>query len=139
MITKEKHFVDGDLHFSATYDKPLRYSVYEKNYMENLDSGIHLSGNSFRRIPPPDPAAGRYLMEALEPCLVETIDSLLLNGHPVFHIPINPDAYWDVSDMLLANFASLPVEGQPAMVQLTAPLATRSSALMTCATARTLP
>ena len=41
---------------------------------------------NYRRIPPSDPARGRYRWELLEPCMAQTVRTLLLAGVPVYFV-----------------------------------------------------
>ena len=73
---------------------------------------------NYRRIPPPDPEAGRYRMETLEPCLVQTIDRLLEKGTPVYYIEDRSPPFWKSLAILQQHYAVELVQQEPNMYQV---------------------
>jgi len=59
---------------------------------------------NYRRIPVSDPEEGRYRLEMLEPCLVESVDRLLLNEIPVYYIEDSSPPFWNSLAILNDNY-----------------------------------
>lgn len=87
---------------------------------------------NYRRIPQYDPTVDEYRYDLFEPCLIYTVDSLLLDGTPVFYIEDGNPPLYD-SKVVLENYYELvPFRPSPKIftvqnTQLTAPREAASS------------
>ncbi len=73
---------------------------------------------NYRRIPDSDPVAERYRFEMLEPCLVESVDRLLLNGIPVYYVEDKTPPFWDSLNILRDHYEVEKIAESPAMYRL---------------------
>jgi len=59
---------------------------------------------NYRRIPPSDTESGRYLLEYLEPCLVQTVDKLLEQNVSVYYVLDANPSFWNSFDIIQNNY-----------------------------------
>ncbi len=68
---------------------------------------------NYRRIPQYDPVQEKYRYDILEPCLVYSIDSLLLNEKPVYYIEDGSPPLYDSKVLLDKYYSLLPYRENP--------------------------
>jgi hypothetical protein len=73
---------------------------------------------NYRRIPISDPEENRYRLEMLEPCLVESIDALLVHDVPVYYVEDRSPPFWDSLKIVQDNYSTELVSESPAMYRI---------------------
>jgi 4-amino-4-deoxy-L-arabinose transferase-like glycosyltransferase len=82
---------------------------------------IYYTGKSvlnYRRIPPSDPAEGRYHWELLGPCMNEMVAALLANGTPVYYVEDQSPSFANSLEKLQARFELETVGSAPTVYRL---------------------
>jgi len=74
---------------------------------------------NYRRIPPSDSENGRFQVELLEPCLVQTINRLFAQEIPVYFFEDSNPTYWDALDILRQNYNLTAAREKPVLYLLT--------------------
>jgi len=74
---------------------------------------------NYRRIPESDPAESRYRLEMLEPCMVESIDRLLLKNIPVYYVEDRSPPFWNSLAILQDNYELEKIAESPIMYRFT--------------------
>lgn len=77
---------------------------------------------NYRRIPPSDAVAGRYRVEVLEPCLVQTIDRLLDKHIPVYYVEDKSPPFWDSLAIIQRHFVTKLTQQDPKVHQVIGPI-----------------
>ncbi len=86
---------------------------------------------NYRRIPPSDAESGRYLMEYLEPCLVQTVDNLLEQNVSVYYVLDANPSFWNSFDIIQNNYETELQRDGPKIYEITA-AKTRQHPLALC-------
>ncbi len=73
---------------------------------------------NYRRIPVSDPVEERFRLEMLEPCLVESVERLLLNGIPVYYVEDKTPPFWDSLNILRDHYELEKIGETPTMYRL---------------------
>lgn len=73
---------------------------------------------NYRRIPGSDRVEERYRLEMLEPCLVESVDRLLLNHVPVYYVEDTSPPFWDSLNILRDHFEMEKIAESPVMYRV---------------------
>ncbi len=73
---------------------------------------------NYRRIPPSDGELGRYRLEELEPCLVQTVNRLLAQNKPVYFIEDGNPTYWNTLDVVRENYELVVMQEPPKIYQI---------------------
>ena len=73
---------------------------------------------NYRRIPPSDEENGRFQIELLEPCLVQTINRLLAQGIPVYYFVDDNPTFWRSFEIVQANYDLAEAKVAPPIFQL---------------------
>lgn len=82
-----------------------------------LNDQIAYYGNrsvlNYRRIPPYDPVSDKYRYDLFEPCLVFTVDTLLLNNLPVFYVEDRNPPLYNSKSRLENYYELVPFRASP--------------------------
>ena len=74
---------------------------------------------NYRRIPTSDAESGRYLVEYLEPCLVQTIDNLLVQNVSVYYVLDSNPSFWNSFDIIQNNYETELQHEDPKIYKIT--------------------
>ena len=101
----------------------------------SFNDQLHYYGDrsvlNYRRIPPSDEENGRYLVEYLEPCLVQTVDRLLEQNVSVYYVLDANPSFWNSFDIVQNNYETELKRDGPKIYEITA-AKTRQSPLELC-------
>lgn len=102
-------------------------------YNDQIAFYDHRSVLNYRRIPPSDAEAGRYRVEVLEPCLVQTIDRILDRDIQVYYVEDTSPSFWGSLEILQRHFALKLTYEDPRIYQVIEPVDSSSrQALAEC-------
>ena len=73
---------------------------------------------NYRRIPDSDSNEKRFRMEMLEPCLVASVDKLLLRGLPVYYVEDRSPPFWNSLAILHDNYELEMIADSPNMYRV---------------------